>query len=200
MNKAQFLEDLRSRLSGLPRQELDERLVFYSEMIDDRIEDGLDEEAAVAEIGPADKVARQIMEDIPLSALVKERVRSNRSPKAWEIVLLVLGFPLWFPLLIAAGAVLLSLYAVLWALVLSLWAVEFSLIVSAFAGVAGGIFLLLRGSAVQGLTLISAGLVLAGLAIFLFYGCVAAVKGSVQLTKKLALGLKSLFVGKERTK
>ena len=46
MLKNEFMEQLRSRLVGLPSQEVEERLGFYSEMIDDRIEDGLTEEEA----------------------------------------------------------------------------------------------------------------------------------------------------------
>ena len=52
----------------------------------------------------------------------------------------------------------------------------------------------------QGLSLIAAGIVLAGLTIFLFYGCKAATKGAAVLTKKIALGIKSLFIGKEKNK
>ena len=40
----------------------------------------------------------------------------------------------------------------------------------------------------------------AGASVFMFYGCVAATKGLVRLTKKMALGLKSLIIGKERSK
>ena len=41
MTKNEFLEQLRRGLSGLPMEDIDERLNFYSEMIDDRIEEGL---------------------------------------------------------------------------------------------------------------------------------------------------------------
>ncbi len=37
MNKEQFLYELQLRLSGLPQVDIDERIAFYSEMIDDRI-------------------------------------------------------------------------------------------------------------------------------------------------------------------
>ena len=52
MNKQAFLERLRKALSGLPPKEQEERITFYSEMIDDRMEEGLsEEEEAVASIG-----------------------------------------------------------------------------------------------------------------------------------------------------
>ena len=43
MRKWEFLSTLKNRLSGFPKQEVEERLNFYSEMIDDRMEEGLNE-------------------------------------------------------------------------------------------------------------------------------------------------------------
>ena len=56
MNKQSFLDALKEKLYGLPWQELKERLDFYSEMIDDRMEEGITEEEAVAAI--------EIVEDV----------------------------------------------------------------------------------------------------------------------------------------
>ena len=39
MNKEEFLNALRSALAGLPQEDIEERLAFYSESIDDRVED-----------------------------------------------------------------------------------------------------------------------------------------------------------------
>ena len=47
MNKQEFLARLQKGLSGLPGEEIEEHLAFYSEMIDDRMEDGIPEETAV---------------------------------------------------------------------------------------------------------------------------------------------------------
>ena len=48
MTKQAFLAALGERLVGLPQKDIEERLTFYSEMIDDRMEEGLSEEEAVA--------------------------------------------------------------------------------------------------------------------------------------------------------
>ena len=124
MLKQEFLNALREGLNGLPQADIEERITFYGEMIDDRIEEGRTEEEAVHEIGPVDEVVRQIVEETPLTRIVKEKIKPKRKMRAWEIVLIVLGFPVWFSLLVAAGAVLLSLYVTLWSLVIALWAVE----------------------------------------------------------------------------
>ena len=121
----------------------------------------------------------------------------GRRMKAWEVVLLALGFPLWLPLLISAGAVLFSLWAVLWSLILSLWAVAVSLVAGCAAGVGLGIWQICTGRALQGVTLICAGAVLAGLGILLFFGCRAATKGAAVLTKKTAGWIGSCLKRKE---
>ena len=44
MDKKAFLAQLRSQLSGLPQNDIEDRLIFYSEMIDDIMEEGITEE------------------------------------------------------------------------------------------------------------------------------------------------------------
>ena len=104
MNKQEFLAELRRGLSGLPRDDIEERLSFYGEMLDDRMEEGLTEEEAVSAAGPVDEIVRQTVADIPLAKIAKERIRPKRRLRAWETVLLVLGSPVWLSLGIAAAA------------------------------------------------------------------------------------------------
>ena len=69
MTKQAFLSALRDGLSGLPQADLEERINFYSEMIDDRMEEGVPEEEAVAGLGSVDDVVSQILSDIPTNRL-----------------------------------------------------------------------------------------------------------------------------------
>ncbi len=199
MNKQEFLAQLRKGLSGLPQDDIEERLTFYSEMIDDRMEEGLSEEEAVSGIGPVDTIISQSIADTPLAKLVKEKIKPKKSPGAWEIVLLVLGSPVWLSLLIAAFAVILSLYISLWSVIISLWAVFGSVIGCALGGIAAGIGFAVGGNSLTGVALIGAGIVCAGVSIFLFYGCKAATKGTILLTKTIVLGIKNGFIRKEET-
>ena len=197
MSKTEFLYELRRRLAGLPQAEIEERIAFYNEMIDDRIEEGLTEEEAVAEIGPVEEIVNQIMAEIPLTTIVRERVKPKRALRAWEIILLVLGSPIWLSLLIAVFAVGLSLYIVLWSLVVCLWAVVVSLAASA-VWCLFQVFLYQRaGNPGGALFAGGAALACAGLSILLVFGSLAATKGTARLTKKILLGIKALFVGKE---
>ena len=197
MNKQQFLAQLREGLAGIPQEEAEERLTFYSEMIDDRTEEGLSEEEAICEIGDVDKIISQIVAEVPLSKIVKEKITKKKKISVWEIVLLVLGSPIWLSLLISLFAVILSLYISLWAVIISLWAVFASLIGCAFGLLVAGIVFAFGSNALTGIAMISAAIVCAGLSIFLFYGCKAATKGTLLLAKKIVLGIKKWFIKKE---
>ena len=198
MNKHAFMTELRAALAGLPAADVEERLNFYAEMIDDRIEEGMTEEEAVADIGSVELIASRILEDIPLANIVRDSVKPKRKLQVWEILLLILGSPIWGSLLIAAVAVIFSLYASLWAVIISLWGAAFgSLAAVAVCGVAVGVGFAVTGNLFQGMALFGAGLVCAGLSIFMFFGCREATKGTVWLTKKIALGIKNLFIKKE---
>ena len=200
MNKEEFLTALKEGLKGLPQDEVDGRLSFYGEMIDDRMEEGLSEEEAVAAAGNIGEIVAQTLSEIPLSKLVKEKIKPKRTLRGWEIALIILGFPLWFPLLLAAGAVLLSLYVVVWALIISLWAIEASLWACALGGLALSAAYAIHGNLFLCLFSAGVGLFCAGVSVFMFFGCLAASKGILRLTKKAALGIKKLFMKKESDK
>lgn len=200
MDKQEFLAQMRHGLSGLPQCDLEERLSFYEEMIDDRMEEGLSEEEAVAAVGPVGEIVDQIVVEMPLTKLVKEKIKPKHALRAWEIVLLVLGSPIWFSLLVAALAVVLSFYGVIWSVILSLWAVEAALALSAVGGVVLGVVLSCQGNALPGLAVTGAGLACAGLSIFLFFGCKEVTRLLLAMTGKLILGVKNRFVKREETK
>ena len=195
MNKQEFLAKLENALAGLPAEEIAERLTFYGEMIDDYVEDALSEEEAVSRLGSVEELASQSLADVPLTKLVKEKIRPKRRMRAWEIVFLVLGSPIWLSLLLAAFAVILAVYISLLAVIVCLWAVFVALVCCALAGIGGGIVFAFRGGAL--IAVIGGGLVCAGLSVFAFCGCKAATKGIAKLTKKFALWIRKIFVKKE---
>ena len=200
MSKQEFLAQLRKGLSGLPQNDIEEHLTFYSEMIDDRIEEGLSEMEAVSAIGTADAIITQVLADTPLTKLVKEKAKPKRTLRAWEIVLLVLGSPIWLSLLIAAFIIILAAYIVVWSVVITLWSIEASFVACSLGGIISAVIFAFQGNELTGLAMLGAGIICAGLSIFMFYGCKAATKGALLLTKKMALGIKSLFVGKAAAK
>ena len=196
MTKHEFLAKLRQGLSGLPQEDMEERLIFYSEMIDDRMEEGLSEEEAVAAAGDVDRIIAQAVADTPISKLAKEKIRGKVSLKPWHILLLVLGFPVWFPLCVAAISVAFSLCVAFWSVLIALWAVVFSVAVCGIAFLAMGIYSCCVGNIGGGIAVIGGGLLSLGLFIFLLYGCKAVTKGLTLLTKMPILWIKNRIFGK----
>lgn len=201
MKKNEFLAELRERLAGLSEADMKQSLDYYAEMLEDRVEDGLSEEEAVNAVGTPGEIAGEILGEMPLAKLVKVRVKPKHRMAAWEIVLLVLGSPLWLSLLLALFAVVLSLYitlgAVILTVIISVWAVELALGVGALAGI-GMLPVAFTGEHIwAGIALFGAGVFLAGLTILGFYGCLYATKGICFLAKKLFRLMKSWFIRKE---
>lgn len=192
MTKNEFLIELRKNLSGLPKEEIEDRITFYEEMINDRMDEGKTEEEAVADIGTTDQAVRTIASQTKMSTLVKEKIKPKRSISTLEIVLIVLGFPLWFPLLIVTGVLILVAYMMLWLMVIVTYSIEASFIggfVSSLVGffgalVAGEPSMLLAGCAL---------LALAGGCFFVF-ACIAATKANYKITKSLFLGIKAKII------
>lgn len=185
MNKQNFLCTLRTRLSGLPQDDVERTLEFYSEAIDDRTENGLKEEEAVNDLGSIDEIVKQILSETPLPKLIRAKVTPSRSLKGWEIVLLVLGSPMWLPLMLAAAATGLAIYAAIWSVMIAVYAVVLALVLS-------GIVLLING--IGQLMLVGLGLVSIGLSILLYFAANEIAKGIVCLSRIFLLKMKSLFM------
>lgn len=191
LTKIEFIVALNEKLSVLPKSEVNERLNFYIEMIEDRMEDGLSEDEAVAAVGNVETIANQIISEIPLTKLVKQKMVPKKKLTALEIVLIVLGAPIWVSLLVAAVSVVFSVYIALWSVIIGLWAAFSSVLASGVALSLGGTILSIFKNVPAGLSLIGAGFVCAGLSIFLFYGCKFITKAFLILTKKVVLGIKN---------
>ena len=197
MDKKEFLAKLQSCLYGLPQKDIWQWLDYYGEMIDERIEEGVSETDAVAAMGAPQEITKKILEEIPMLTLVKERVKPKRALRAWEIVLLVLGSPIWLSLLMATIAVVISVYAVLWSVWLAVCASSLAIFGGAIGGIVLSILSFVQSNGGAGVFYIGAAAVLLGLGVLSFYGCGYLLKGIWMISKKTWLGIKSCFVKKE---
>ena len=133
MTKQELTLALAERLNGLPWEEIERSMEYYDEMIDDRMDEGMSEAEAIAALGSIDEIAAQILADIPLSRIVRAKIKPKRSLRAWEIILLILGSPLWLSLLIAGFSIVFSLFASFWAVMIALYACDLAFAISAVA-------------------------------------------------------------------
>ena len=198
MRKKEFLEKLQASLWAMPEADKQRSLDYYAEMIDDRMEDGLSEEEAVAAIGDLDEIVKQILNETPRppATVKKEQKQQKQGLETWMIVLLVLGSPVWIPLVASAAGTVISVYVSLWTVVISLYAVFIALAAASVGCVVGSFFMIGRFAEV--LVAWGAALLCAGLAIGVFMLSNLAAKGLVALTKLCWEGCKHIFKGKEQ--
>jgi len=259
MTKQEFLRELWNRLTELPQEDVEKSLDYYSEMIDDRVENGLTEEEAVADIGSAEEVAAQLIAELPQKIKERSATSAQRSdqfrpeqntagafqntgstaqsaagtfqdtsgtaqgtgygtggyhsytppqyyaeasPKkpagAGKIIALICTFPIWFPILIAAGAVIFSIFVTIWAVTFSLFVVAASFIVTGVAGVVLLFVLTISGEFATGLVYCGIGFILAGLGLLFMVFSGSVIRGVGIVSGKLLRGVGGIF-GKRRT-
>ena len=196
MNKQEFIAELKKKLFCLPYQDIEKSVEYYNEIIDDSVEDGMSEEDAVASLGDIDEIVSQILMETPITTLVKEKVKQGRTLQAWEIVLLILGSPIWLSLGIAIFSVAFSLYIAVWAIVFSLFVVVLALFVTALALLIASVGFLFTKAFLQSALCLGAAFVIAGVTILLFLGSWYTAKGIAILTKMIFKSIKTSFTKK----
>ena len=197
MNKQEFLARLRQGLEGFPRAEVEERIEFYSEMIDDRIEEGKSEELAVAEMGPVDNVIRQIISEIPIQKIVRERITPKKKSSLGKTLLLIFGFPIWLPILIIGVVFFLVSYILLWSFVFCLGAVTVALLASPFICLAAAVGQLFAGNIFMVCAAISIAMICIGVGIFTALLTKLLFKATKYGNDEMTNGIKHLFIRKD---
>ncbi len=194
MTKQEFISDLRKKMAGLPKADVEDRVAFYSEMIDDRIEEGLSEAEAVKEVGNVDDIVSKQIEVTPITKIVKDKVTPKRKLEGWEIILIILAAPIWVPIVIGLFAVLIAAIAVFFSLVIAMWSVDVSLVVGAFDSLITMFRFLINGEGLNALAYLGMSFVMAGGAIFLFLVGAKLTGYTFELAKKIINKIKTRIV------
>lgn len=195
MTKQEFLSRLAHDLYTVDENNLQKYIDYYSEMIDDRIEDGMSEEEAVNSVGDPSSIAKDILIDYAsLPKLVKEKLKPKHKLRVWEIILIVLGSPVWLPLLCAAVIVFLAVYIVIWSCVIALYAVDISLVGSFACFVYAVVYTAISGNMISMMFSISMLFMSLGGAVLMFFVCKLVTKVIVKVSKAILRKVKSIFV------
>ena len=191
MKKEKFLSELEKKLKGLPQDDLESRLSFYEEAINDRISCGKSEEEAVLDLGPIDKIVEEIAEQTPYFTLVKERAKLRKKLSLTTILLIILGFPF-----IITGLILLAvIYLLAWIIALipsiislSLYGASVVCLIAFFLSIADGNALLIN---------LGASFLSIGLGIMLIPASLYSIRGFIKFTKLLFIRRKTKLINKE---
>ena len=199
MDKRTFLDGLRTALVSLPASEIDKTVAYYEEMIDDRIEDGMSEEEAVASMEPIGVLAQRIINDTPAVNRAVRKAKQSSVPAIIWVLLAILGLPIWLPLLCLACGLIISAFALLFGLIISLIAVVLGL---SIGGIVGIVFALchLGVSGMSAVFAVGLCLIGIGLGILLAFPVAYLIKGIWSGIKALGRKIGSLFTRREAAK
>lgn len=196
MTKAEYLSQIREKINGISTEDVEKNIEYYSEMIDDRIEEGMTEEEAVSQMDSPRKVADMILAETPITKLVEDKINSKKQFRAWEIVLIVLGAPIWLSLLIAVISVFFALAISVFAVLISFYAVGFAVGVAAIVGMIGAIMFAVSLNMNAALFMLGTGLICAGLLVLFVMAVKPVSVGIVRLCAWFGKVVKRMFVGK----
>jgi len=199
MNKIEFLQKLELALDRLPENERNKTLLYYSEMIEDRIEDGKSEEEAVGEMEAIGIIAQRIIDETPIHKFVSEKIKTTAyksSNKTLMAILLILSSIIWVPLASAALIVFFSFVFTIGMFVLTAYLLVVTFGASAIILVLGIPYMFISKPYLAILALGFA-FICIGCAILSFRLAVALSKGFTKLALVFARWIKGLFVKKE---
>ena len=196
MNKQEFLDALRAALAQMPAEEREKQIAYYDELISDMCEDGMSETETVAKLGDPQAIAEELLTALPLGTLIKTSIKPKKDWSPFAVVLIVLGFPLWFPLIVSFFAIVLSLLITIWARAVSFAAVVLALGLTAVAiPIAAVTGVLVEASPI---VIVGSMLVLAGLCVLGALAIPPLFRGIARLCRAIWRGIKSMFIKKEK--
>lgn len=197
MTKKEFIDEIRSLLKNLPKCELEERLSFYIELIDDSIEDGLSEEEAINKIGGTQEVALQIASEISQPIDEKTKSKPKKRINGFTLSLIIIGSPIWIALLACVFAVAVSLFASVWCVIACLWGVVATLFGVGLGGIVSGVAHFIAGYGISSLSLIGTGVLSSGLFIISIYAGIYLTKCAVKLNLSTFKFIKNKLIKRE---
>ena len=184
MNKKEFLSELQGFLHGLPEKDVLQWLSYYEEMIDERIEEGVNEEDAVSAMGTPREIATKIASELNVVLSPIAEKKPKRTLRAWQITAIIIGSPIWISLLAVVVALAVAVCAVIVALVVAVCAVVVGFGAGGIGGIICSVILFAQGNVGGGILSVGSALVLAGFALISYCACIRFLKGFALAMKK----------------
>ena len=209
MNKGEFIEELKKRLEGLPSEEIENAINYYSEYFEDA---GIDDEIDVTiSLGTAKQVAEQIIleysfrnseelakvnlskdnkDEYNTSYFSNEEYDDKKEKKSkLSIILVVILAILASPLLLGLG---IGAIGTIFGLVIALFAIVISIISGSGACILGGIiyaiasmFIVAKAGVPTTILCIGLSLIVIGIGIIFLWLSIKGVKLLILVFKKL---------------
>lgn len=191
MTRNEFITSLSARLQGIPENERQKALDWYSELICDRMEE-MPEADAVSGIGSVDEIADEILSQYRQNTTAVHsndgtEPQSRRSPdKGVNTALVIFAAavlsPIWLPLLIVGLSLALVAVVLVWCAVVTVGVMLVSAAAVGAVGLVYGFWALFVINPAYGLLVLGTALISAGLTLALIPLIVVTVKGAAKFT------------------
>lgn len=188
MIKSTFIDNLKVLLESLNEDERDKFISYYEEIIEDYMENGFTEQEVISKIGSPQSIANSILSE---QDSLNINIPSSNS-KILNMMLLILGFPLWGSLLLAVALFILSVYIVIWCAPFTTGVSSVAFFVAALVGITGSPFMMFDSLAV-GIVQLGLGVSLIGISILLGFITSYLAKKVICITKKLTFKIVKSF-------
>lgn len=197
MSRVEFINELRTKLQRLPQEEIDAAIEYYEEYFEDAGPEH--EEEIIRGLGSPTQIARQIIGDHALKAVVEEKHISPKKSLStlWIVLLAIFASPIALPLAFAFVAVVFALIVAMGAIVLAMGitvvAVGISFVIAIISS-----FITLFIHPATGLVLIGLSLTLGGIGLLLGLLMHTIIKKGVpKVTKGVVRGYERVRGGRK---
>ncbi len=183
MNRDEWLKQFKKNLINISDMEREDAVRYYTEYFDDAGAEN--EQKVIEELGNPVMLARKISAQAAIRELSKDKSHDGIGRNHFTIILLLCSFPVWLPLAIVAAVTV-------FVLILTAFIFVFCAVAAGAALALGGAFGFLVGIVslfthfINGITVIGAGMFMAGVGLVLFIAGKYLIKGMVALI--VALG------------
>jgi len=188
LSKEEFVSELDKYLKKLNSFERKKFISYYEEMIEDYKENGFSEEDAVSKVGNPELIAHEIIGEQE-SVIIK--IPSTRST-GLNIVLIVLGFPLWGSILLSGIMLILCIYIIIWCIPVMTGALAVGSFVVALISIFASFFVMVDKFAI-GLIQLGLGIVSIGAMIISVYLTIIFSKKLFIVTNKFTSYISGVF-------
>ena len=198
MKRDEFYKRLRDEMSGMPSHTIDNTISYYEEIISDAVEDGRLEEDVIASFGSVESIVNNLLKDVSIAKLVKEKVKPKRRLETWEIILIIVTSPLWIGFVIGFLGLCFGLIGGFWGTIVALWAVDLAFMIGGVVSFFGSFATFAFGSVPLATFYLGAGLLGIGLSIILGFAFYKLTELIIKLGVKIVTRIKKHFVGREK--
>ncbi|MDV4150726.1 DUF1700 domain-containing protein [Clostridium sp. AL.422] len=188
MNKSTFIDTLRKSLKLLDEDERNKFISYYEEIIEDYKESGFTEKEVIKKIGSPQSIANNILSE---QDIININIPSFKS-KILNIILLILGFPLWGSLLLAVILLILSAYIIIWCIPFTTGVTSISFFAASLLSIIGSPFMMADILSV-GIIQLGVGIALVGTSILLGLITIYLSKKIIIITMQLTFNIFKSF-------